>query len=472
MSQSSIERLREYLGQLPPKAQALLMREFERAIERGEDVTVANFVLEQLRMIVRAPTEDMTPRTDDPMRRVFRPLEPFLVESIPHVRPGQIRRSSLAPIWIWLGREGAPDAVRAYEAALAQAATPPEINAAVRHVQAAASEAISNVTGALSSGERQRTLGRLGAPSVVEDIAPIGAVLSASDALEKLNNKLAGQIRVFAESHITSAIAALNLPSLQTPQVLPFAISLVMQRLASPWQIVRLGIAVAASDDEIRVAGTPFGVTVTMAIHDLSRVAFELRHDIKRGQFKDTSNHLKTLHDGVRGLRTELDIRSDSAWGKQLASIRAEISSALQSEIDSVPGRVRRLLRQGPDKDVTTANRIDEVEVEETAALIDFVAVCRNYAGELAINEVSLRAHTELQHYVEKATETLVESLRTHDQKVRAFRLMQMKAAIRFCEVMFGPDYASLMSKAAEMARPVERKAAETAKPAKQPRAG
>ena len=34
MSQSSIERLREYLGQLPPKAQALLMREFERAIER------------------------------------------------------------------------------------------------------------------------------------------------------------------------------------------------------------------------------------------------------------------------------------------------------------------------------------------------------------------------------------------------------------------------------------------------------
>ena len=41
-------------------------------------------------------------------------------------------------------------------------------------------------------------------------------------------------------------------------------------------------IAVAASDDEIRVACTPFGVTVTMAIHDLSRIASELRNDIKR----------------------------------------------------------------------------------------------------------------------------------------------------------------------------------------------
>lgn len=471
MSQSSIERLREYLGQLPPKAQALLMREFERAIERGEDVTVANFVLEQLRMIVRSSSEDMTPRTDDPMRRVFRPLEPFLVENVAHIRPGQIRRSSLAPIWMWLGREGSPEAFHAFEAAMAQSSTP-DINAAVRTMQIAASDAIANVTGALSSGERQRTLGRLGAPSVVEDIAPIGAVLNASDVLDKLSAKLPGQIRVFADSHVASAMAALNQPALQTPQVLPFAVSLVMQRLAAPWQIVRLGIMVAASDDEIRVASTPFGATVTMAIHDLSRIASELRSDIKRGQFADTSNHLKTLHDGVRGLRTELDIRSDSAWGRQLAAIRAEISNSLQSEIDGVPGRVRRLLRQGPDKDVTTANRIDPVDVEETAALIDFVALCRNYASELAINEVSLRAHTELQHYVEKATETLVESLRTHDQKVRAFRLMQMKAAIRFCEVMFGPDYATLMSKAAEMARPVERKAAETAKPVKQPRAG
>jgi hypothetical protein len=475
MSQSSIERLRDYLGQLPPKAQALLMREFERAIERGEDVAVANFVLEQLRMVVRAPSEDATPRTEDPMRRAFRPLEPFLVENVPHVRPGQIRRSSLGPVWLWLGREGCPEAVAAFEAALAHdAGGALDINAAVRTLQLAASEAITSVTGTLTGGERQRTLGRLGATSVVEDIGPIGSALSARDSLEKLNHKLPGQIRVFAESHIRSAMAALNLPSLQTPQVLPFAVSLVMQRLAAPWQIIRLGVMVAGSDDEIRVAGTPFGVTVTMAIHELSNVASELRSDIKRGQFKDTSNHLKTLHDGIRGLRTELDLRSESAWGKQLASIRSEISNALQSEIDSVPGRVRRLLRQGPDKDVTSANRIDPADIEETAAMIDFVAVCRTYASELAINEVSLRAYTELQHYVEKATETLVESLRTHDQRVRAFRLMQMDAAIRFCTVLFGPDYASLMSKAAEMARPAERKAAEATRAAdrKQPRAG
>ena len=53
MSQTSIERLRDYLAQLPPQSQALLMREFERAVERGEDLAVANFVLGELRKIVR-----------------------------------------------------------------------------------------------------------------------------------------------------------------------------------------------------------------------------------------------------------------------------------------------------------------------------------------------------------------------------------------------------------------------------------
>ena len=183
-----------------------------------------------------------------------------------------------------------------------------------------------------------------------------------------------------------------------------------------------------------------------------------LRADIRRGHFENVSDYLKTVHDGVRGLRTELDIRTDSNWGRQLAAIRVDISNGLQSEIDSVPGRVRRLLRQRPDKDISPGARLDTTEIEETAALIDFVAVCRTYASELAINEVTLRTYSDLQHYVEQATEALVESLRNGDVRVRSFRQQQVNAAIRFCEVLFGHDYSSLMKRAAENAMTVERK--------------
>ena len=461
MSQTSTERLRDYLAQLPPQAQALLMREFERSIERGEDTTVATFVLEQLRKVVRGTEEEARPRTDDPARLLFRPLEPFLVEGNQPVRPGQVRRASLLPIWQWLARDGAPDQAREFDAALARVrenGTASELERAVRKFQSAAADAIHKIATPVPGGDQQRALARVGAPNVVEDLLPVGSILQAREALDTLNSRLPSFLRIFADSQIASVGTALNVPSLQTPQLLPFALSLVMQRLTAPWQIIRLAIKMAASDDEIRVAATPYGIAVTIALHDLSFLAARLRTDIKRGHFDNVAEHLKTLHDGVRGLRTELDLRNESTWGKQLTSIRADISNSLQSEIDSVPGRVRRLLRQRADKDISVGAKVDASEVEDTAALIDFVAVCRTYASELAINEVTLRTYSDLQQYVEKSTEALVQSLRGGDARARAYRQMQVQAAIRFCDVLFGPDYASLMSRAAENALTVERK--------------
>jgi hypothetical protein len=463
MSQTSTERLRDYLAQLPPQAQALLMREFERAIERGEDVAVANLVLEQLRKVVRGTEEDeeARPRTDDPARLMFRPLEPFLVESNFPMRLGQVRRTSLLPVWQWLGRDGAPEAAQEFERALAeirQSGSTAGLEGATRKFQLAAAEAIIKIATPVPGEDKHRALARIGAPNVVEDLLSIGAVLRAREALDTLGGRLPSQLRVFADSQIASVSSALNVPSLQTPQLLPFALSLIMQRLAAPWQIIRLAIKMAASDDEIRVAATPYGVAVTIALHDLSFLAACLRTDIRRGHFDNVGEQLKALHDGVRGLRTELDLRNDSSWGRQLTAIRADISNSLQSEIDSVPGRVRRILRQRADKDISAGAKIDASEIEETASLIDFVAVCRTYASELAINEVTLRTYSDLQHYVEQSTESLVQSLRGGDTKARAYRQMQVKAAIRFCEVLFGHDYASLMSRAADNAVTGERK--------------
>jgi hypothetical protein len=461
MSQTSTERLRDYLVQLPPQSQALLMREFERAIERGEDTTVATFVLEQLRKVVRGTDEEARPRTDDPARLLFRPLEPFLVEGNLPIRPGQIRRASLLSVWQWLLRDGAPDQGREFEAELAgmrETGTASDLEAAVRKFQIAAADAICRIATPVPGGDKQRALTRVGPPHVIEDLLPIGSVLQAREALDTFNVRLPSYLRMFADSQISSVGASLNVPPLQTPQLLPFALSLVMQRLTAPWQIIRLAIKMAQSDDELRVAATPYGVAVTIALHDLSCLAASLRSDIKRGHFDNVAEHLKTLHDGVRGLRTELDLRNDSAWGRQLASIRADISNTLQSEIDSVPGRVRRILRQRADKDIPVGAKIDASEVDETAALIDFVAVCRTYASELAINEVTLRTYSDLQQYVEHSTEALVQSLRAGDAKARAYRQMQVAAAIRFCDVLFGHDYASLMSRAAENAVTGERK--------------
>ena len=461
MSQTSIERLRDYLGQLPPQSQALLMREFERAIERGEETAIASLVLEQLRNVVRGTAQEAQPRIEDPARLLFRPLEPFLQEGNGPVRTGQIRRSSLLPVWQWLNRDGVPDEAREFHAALArmrQAGSTSELETTVRKFQLAAADVMIKIAAPSATGDKQRALSRIGSANVVEDVLSIGSVLLAREALDSFKGKVPSHLRVFGDAQIASVSAALTAASLQTTQMLSFALSLIIQRLTAPWQIIRIATKIAGSDDEIRVGATPYGIAVTIALHDLSCLAANLRLDIKRGYFENVGEQLKSLHEGARGLRTELDLRHDSVWGKQLTSIRADISNAVQSEIESVPGRVRRILRQRPDKDIPAGARVDPTEVDEAAALIDFVAVCRTYASELAINEVTLRTYSDLQHYVEQATEALVQSLRAGEAKTRAYRQMQVAAAIRFCDILFGHDYSSLMSRAAENALTGERK--------------
>jgi hypothetical protein len=455
------DRLRDYLCQLGHAAQKMLMREFERALERGEDVAVANFVLAELRKIVRTADENTRPRVEDVSRLVFACLTPFLTDE-EEQRVGRVRRSSLEPVWLWLSRSAIVDAATELENSLSAGGAGAE--QAVRRFQIAASEVIAAAVSPSSRGDdRSRGLARVGSLTAVEDISAIGIILANREALEALQMRLPKIIRNFGESQIASIRGQLNQsPSLQKADVLPISLALVMDCLTSPWQIIRLAINIVGSDEESRIASSPFGITVPMALDNLGRLVVELRADIRRANFDQSAHHLKTLHDGLRDLRTELDTRSDSQWGRQLAMLRTDVSNALKSEIESVPGRVRRLLRQRPDKDINAGAKLDPTEIDETAALIDFVAVCRNYASELAINEVTLRSYSDLQHYVESATEALVESLRTGDARIRAFRQLQADAAIRFCESIFGHEFAALMTKAAEVALSGDRKASKS----------
>lgn len=89
-------------------------------------------------------------------------------------------------------------------------------------------------------------LARIGPPNVVEDLLSIGAVLRAREALEALGGRLPSQLRSLAIPDYVGAIAALSALPLQTPQLLPSALSLIMQRLEAPWQIIRLAIKIAA----------------------------------------------------------------------------------------------------------------------------------------------------------------------------------------------------------------------------------
>jgi hypothetical protein len=462
----TIERLRQYLSELSPQVRARLTGEFERSLLRGDEAADIDLVLQQLRGITREQREG-DPRVSHCARLVFKPLEPFLVDDHPgHNHPGRVARASLERLWTWIRRDLLPDdaknLVEAVNDAMLDGDTvrAEHVTRAFQDMAAAAIEA-NLAAGANDEKMRRRMLARIGTPRASEDATTLKCVLAGRDDLAAMAAGLPLRITNLANGALDEYKALIEIMSAQDGELFLCALLLVMSRLAAPWQVIRFGIKAAGSDVAARVAETHYGVTVAIVLAELERLVGELRSDLASGRGVAVSALLKTIHDTARGLRTELDLPVDSEWGRSLANLRAQIADLLRAEIESAPGRVRRLLRPRPSIEIRANSVLDADEVAETEALVSFVGNCRHFAGELALNEMTQRAFSVIQQFLDSGTPALLDGLRHAGDADRSFRQSQVDAAVRFCATVFGGDYAGLLTKASEVAGTTERAAAQ-----------
>jgi hypothetical protein len=473
----AVERLRDYLRTLKPEARGMLVAELERAMLRGEGAAGNELVLQELRRAIRAAGQTVA-RIGDAARLFFAPVEPFLIDdAADHKRVGRIARVSLGPIWDWIGRDLMPAEAKALSEDINRALYDDDRLKAEQLTRALQDRAILRIretAGAVAGDDRaRRRLGvQVGTPRALEDLGTLAGVLASRDLLADLARRLPNQMRALERDHVDSIKALLEAATVQKAFA-PVAVSktdaylysfiLVMSRLAAPWQLVRIASGGAETDDTARISETPWAAAVTIVLSEVECMVNDLRTELKA--HRPVTSLLKAIHDAARGLRTEMDLSVDSPWSRRLVAIRTEVSSVLKGEVESAPGRVRRLLRPRPIKEIAPGSLLNEIDVSDAEMVVEFVGACRNYASELAVNEMTMRSYSELQHYLETGTKVLLDSLRHAGDADRPFRQSQVDAAVRFCRIVFGHDYAGLLAKAAEIA--VQSAATEQRKPAR-----
>lgn len=462
----TIERLQEYLRELSPQARTLLIGELERSLLRGNETAGADLVLQELRRIVREQREG-APRIDPCARLFFKPLEPFLVDDGgQHRHPGRISRSSLEMLWTWIGRDVLPDEAKTMadnvNSALL-AGDEAKVQYIIRVFQDRVAAALRESLRSAASNQkiRRQMLTQIGTGRAGEDAETLKCVLTARDGLSTMAAHLPLQVSNLASKQLDECKALIEKTCAHDSDLFLYSLLIVMNRLAAPWQLVRLGVKAAGSDTAARVAETPYGVAVTIVLAELERLVGELRDDLHSGRGVAVGALLKTIHDAARGLRTELDLPIGSSWGRALSMLRSQIADLLRSEIESMPGRVRRLLRPRPSAEIRPNTVLDPDEVAETEALVAFVGTCRYFASELAINEMTQRTFSELQRYLDSGIQSLLDALRHAGPGDRSFRQSQLDMAVRLCATVFGQEYAARLGKAVEVAGATNRKAAQ-----------
>ena len=444
------EKLRGYLRELTPRARAMLLAEVERG---GAPVPASDIILRELRNAERpadapAPAAPTPSDTDGQAARMFYAiLEPFFVDDAPeYVHLGRLARVSALPIWQWIRRDLVPAEAKAYtENVTKLLAVGQATNAFQERVVQAIDKALAAIAG--DDKAKRQFAHQIGTPRALDDVRYLATILKSRDVLAVLAGKIPQKIRTLTDEQIASVIGFLDSTAGRQREVYVMALVLVLGRLAAPWELIRLPIKAADSDFPARIAETPYAPAVTIVLAELERLVRMLDLNLRRGAAMEQPTLLRDIHDAARGLRTEIDFSADSAWARSLAAIRSQLAVALRPEIESAPGRVRRMLRVRA----------------ETEALLGFVGQCRSYANELAVNEMTMRAFSEVQNYLESHTDTLLDGLRAAGKTDRSYRQSQVDAAVRFSGKVFGAEYAETLIKAAEVALASERKAAAAA---------
>jgi hypothetical protein len=472
---SSIVRLREYLQTLSPEARAMLVAELELALLRDDNIAGSELVLQELRRMIRAAAQPV-PRIGDAARRFFMPLEPFLTDGpADHKRLGRIARVSLEPIWQWICRDLMPSEANAFSDDINRALLAGDrvkVEQMTRALHDRCIQRMNTAVAALGSDEkaRRRFSVQVGSPRAIEDVMTLTRILAIRDLLGDAGRRLPDHFRMFEHEQVHQVMSLFDgliadkwatSAASQRSDIMLYGLTIIANRIAAPWQLLRVATHAAETDDTAKIAATPYAVAVKIVLSDLEHAVGELRSELKAG--RPVAPLLKTLHDGARGMRTEMDLSADSPWSRRLASIRGGVANMLTAEIETTPGRIRRLLRPRPAKEIVAGSLIDAYDVQEVETRVELIAACRHYAGELAVSEVTLRTYSEISQYLESGTRILLEALRQADEMERPFRHSQVDAAVRFCRTVFGADYAALLAKAADVAlqgAPPDRRAA------------
>ncbi len=343
------DRIADYLKQLTPLARSNLLSELERLEVCGLEMAGAAAVLEALRAEFRKAGEPGN-RVSNPSRYFFAPLEPLLVDADPpHANPGRISRGSLAPIWEWISRDLLPTMARDYAAQikdLIAADRKRELQQAVSTFQTKVVKSLENTLASAENAEQAR--GKLASYTasrcVFTDLAKIVRVLRARDALAALAKALPDKISNFDDGRVATMTKLLDEFGKANQEALPFALTLIANRLKMPWQLVRLATKAASSKNAVDVAATPYAIAISMVLDRLEDKKLALRLALKNNRVLVARELLIEIYDTEYALQVRIDQFEQSDWGTRLRALMDAIAALVDAEVSRFPPDVGHVL--------------------------------------------------------------------------------------------------------------------------------
>ncbi len=344
------DRIADYLKRLTPQARSNLLNELERLQLCGVEVPGSAALLETLRAEFRKDGQAHN-RMGNPSRYFFAPLEPYLMDGDPdHPNPGRISRGSLSPIWDWISRDLLPTMARDYADQMKSLIASDKTREAQKAAGTFQTKVVKSLENTFASTDataqaRAKLATYTAARAVFADLGKVVVVLRAREALAKFAGELPEKISTLDDGRVVKLMALLDgFVKTGGQDAVPFALTLVANRLKTSWQLVRFATKAAASKAAGDVAATPYAIAVTMVLDRIEDQKLALRFALKNERVLVAKELLTWLYDTEYALQVRIDNLDQSEWGARLHRLMEEIAALVEAEVSRFPDNVGHIL--------------------------------------------------------------------------------------------------------------------------------
>jgi hypothetical protein len=343
-----VEKIWEFLQRLSPLTRSCLLTELERLDVCGVDMPGSADIQAKLREEFRRDSSGQA-RMNGPARYFFAPLDPYLVNGAPeHANSGRISRGSLLPIWEWISRDLLPTMARDYIAqmkGLIAADKQREARQVATAFQIKIAKHLANTLRSPDSANQTRSklATYTASPSAFADLGKIICVLRTREMLAKFDEALPQKIAKLDDAQ-ADKISVLLETFENNDDALPFALTLVANRLKTPWNLIYLATKSAPSRNAADIAGTRYAVAVPMVMDLIDDKRLALRSALKNNQVLIAREILVQIYDIEHALRTHIELLDQTEWGAMLCRLMDAIAALVDAEVNRFPEKVGHIL--------------------------------------------------------------------------------------------------------------------------------
>lgn len=336
-------QLGEALGQLSTPEALALARAVELARLNGKEALPTDQVLKALRPRLR---EARAARVPTLRRMICTPLTPYLTDDVDEPRAhGRIPRAAIAPWWSALQRMAGAE-IRALEVQLAECAGE-GASGNTGGLAESAWKAAEGWTRALSeelAKPRPDPVLRQLFPqaALITDVNAIATVLALAvplrDAFAAIDQVLAAAdkldgTRIIELTPDAVTVAKQHYLAISETQGMDggFLALGLLNRLRTPWHILRLGRALSWKQNDALLRQTEFAAVGERLIQGLSHGAQEIvalaqAREVECGRI---ASAVAVYMEEAEGLLGEFGFRRDSSWGEAILQTRVTLSGAI-----------------------------------------------------------------------------------------------------------------------------------------------